>query len=58
MDYKGLTADMVAEIEAHRAMVDCESTRDFLTHIDSWFVTCGNHPRVFGDPMEPIINGW
>lgn len=50
--------DMVAEIEAHRAMVVRESTRDFLTHIVSLFVTAGNHPRVFVDPMEPIINGW
>ena len=58
MDHKGLRADMVAEIEAHRAMVDRESTRGLLTHIVSWFVTGGNHPRVFGDPMDPIINGW
>ncbi|MBO9179956.1 MAG: hypothetical protein J7E03_07070 [Escherichia coli] len=53
-----LSEDLELFICIHNAMVEREMTRDFLTHFDSWFVIAGNHPRVFANPMEPVIKGW
>ena len=53
-----LSEDFESFIRDHNAMIERKITRDFLTCIDSWFVTAGNHPRVYVNPMEPVLNGW
>ena len=53
-----LTEDMKMFISDHCKMVKREIAREAIMHCDEWFVTNGNFPKVFADPMEPIINGW
>jgi hypothetical protein len=53
-----LSEDFESFIRDHNAMIERKIARDFLTCIDSWFVTAGNHPRVYVNTMEPVLNGW
>lgn len=53
-----LSEDFESFIRDHNAMVEREMPRDFLTHVDSWFLIAGNHPHVFANPMEPVLKGW
>lgn len=52
-----LSEDFESFIRGHNAMAEREMTRDFLTHVDSWFLIDGSHPHVFANQMEPVLNG-